>query len=561
MTVINVSSARTQQVFANTCGGISASLTTTIRFAFQSCTAPTWVRPNVVEVFRISPEDAPSLIDEREESKKPNGRQKLAGTSLHHFGAFLDRVWRQNDIMWGRLDGAERLITALLPYPDDVLVRTALIREAHAAILREELSAESRRQLSALMSEALIRASSGEPIEDSINRVMKDLTDSSPVRTRLASAMTAIFDDDASKKDDDKLLTFVKLGYQVNRQLDPKSVLETISRSTQTIGGIFEDLANKNGLDGRSLSWIARLGQFFWGLVQVAVPNSILNKLATHWLYLLYMFEVVIILGGTILVRPGAQSFGWTALGITATINVLILLLEDLMRGRGAVKRALLLLGALALGSLALIGLLKLVGLFGFRVGLSKLPPLAWLSGLLKMVLDLAGPLRPYLFPILGLVIVAAVLVLLYRAGKIGSGRLARKPETFKNIKLQSFKKNDMNDIYPEQPAAAGVYSIPARLSAAPPPHWIKRFEDEWKAAHPEIQVKVYRDQLRFASALPAVSGIWAQLKTTIDSVNKAHADELDKLNRDLDQRQRNEVERRQQEVNRKWDILGALRK
>src|SRR5262249_47516364 len=204
--------------------------------------------------FRIAPEDATSLIDEREESQKPNGRVKLAGTSLHHFGAFLDRVWRQNDIMWGRLDGAERLITMLLPYPEDALVRKALIMEAHAAILREELSTESRSQLSTMMSEALIRAASGEPIEAAIERVMKNLADSSPIKTRLASAISAIFDDDpTNKSDDDKLVTFVKLGYQVNRRLDPKGVLETISRSTQTIGGIFEDLANKNGLDGRSL--------------------------------------------------------------------------------------------------------------------------------------------------------------------------------------------------------------------------------------------------------------------------------------------------------------------
>ncbi len=40
--------------------------------------------------------------------------RKLAGASLGHFGGFLDAGWRENDIMWGRLDGAEVLIRAVL---------------------------------------------------------------------------------------------------------------------------------------------------------------------------------------------------------------------------------------------------------------------------------------------------------------------------------------------------------------------------------------------------------------------------------------------------------------
>ena len=38
---------------------------------------------------------------------------KLKGVSLHHFGAFLDAKWRENDYLWGRLDGAELLLRTL----------------------------------------------------------------------------------------------------------------------------------------------------------------------------------------------------------------------------------------------------------------------------------------------------------------------------------------------------------------------------------------------------------------------------------------------------------------
>ncbi|HET8616186.1 MAG TPA: patatin-like protein [Actinomycetales bacterium] len=38
---------------------------------------------------------------------------KLKGVSLHHFGGFVDATWRENDYLWGRLDGAELVLRLL----------------------------------------------------------------------------------------------------------------------------------------------------------------------------------------------------------------------------------------------------------------------------------------------------------------------------------------------------------------------------------------------------------------------------------------------------------------
>ncbi|HSE31553.1 MAG TPA: DUF3376 domain-containing protein, partial [Pyrinomonadaceae bacterium] len=515
-----------------------------------------------VEVFRISPEDAPSLIDEREEIKKPNGRLKLAGTTLHHFGAFLDRMWRQNDIMWGRLDGAERLITAMMPYPYDVNVRKALIKEAHAIILREELSTESRAQLSMLMSEALIRASSGEPIEDAIDRVTRELTDSSPVRTRLASAMTAIFDNDLIKTDDDKLLTFVKLGYSVNRRLDSKAVLETISRSTQTIGGIFENLADKNGLDGRSLSWIARLGQFFWGLVQVAVPNSIRHDLANHWLKLLYMFELVVIVGGILLARPGAQQFGWLAFGITAFLNVLKLLLTDMMRGRKAVRRMGIVIVVSLVSLFLSIGVLKVAGLLGFTI--RDHAPLSFLSMLASSLLRRTGPIQPFIVPLLLLAFVGILLAVLNAAEVIDFFKFFRrsslpKSDDFKPITLRRFKKSAMEKIH-RCPDSSGVaYVIPARLSTEPPAAWTSSFLAKWNENHRDRTIRIYRDTIRFSSDLKSVPTVWGQLKAVIADTNSKYSEDLKSQRSDLNKREQGETNRRVEELNNKWNTLKDL--
>jgi hypothetical protein len=88
-----------------------------------------------VEVIRFSPLDAKRLIDEEHD---PHGRRKLGGASVNHFGGFLKKAWRFNDIMWGRLDAAERLIDTLLPVTVADDVRNGLIRAAHVAIVHEE---------------------------------------------------------------------------------------------------------------------------------------------------------------------------------------------------------------------------------------------------------------------------------------------------------------------------------------------------------------------------------------------------------------------------------------
>jgi patatin-related protein len=93
----------------------------------------------ICEVFRISPRDATSIIDENASTEK---RRKLAGTALFHFGAFLNRTWRENDLMWGRLDAAERIIRSILP-PDSANAATLI----HAANLAIEGSEERLTQL------------------------------------------------------------------------------------------------------------------------------------------------------------------------------------------------------------------------------------------------------------------------------------------------------------------------------------------------------------------------------------------------------------------------------
>ena len=87
-----------------------------------------------VKIDRISPEDARSI--------RPGGtRATLRGTEFYNFGAFFSRAYRENDYLWGRLHGAERmvdLVYSTLPAgPNDadaIVAKRAVFR----AILEEE---------------------------------------------------------------------------------------------------------------------------------------------------------------------------------------------------------------------------------------------------------------------------------------------------------------------------------------------------------------------------------------------------------------------------------------
>lgn len=68
---------------------------------------------NLIQTIRISPEDAALGFGANfEPGKRLAG--KLAGDSLRAFGGFFKKSWRSNDILWGRLDGLNRLVEALV---------------------------------------------------------------------------------------------------------------------------------------------------------------------------------------------------------------------------------------------------------------------------------------------------------------------------------------------------------------------------------------------------------------------------------------------------------------
>ena len=88
------------------------------------------------KVDRISPDDCRSI-------RSGGANTMLRGTEFFNFGAFFSRAYRENDYLWGRLHGVERMIDLLASaLPHGVSFEPAELarfkREAFLAVLDEE---------------------------------------------------------------------------------------------------------------------------------------------------------------------------------------------------------------------------------------------------------------------------------------------------------------------------------------------------------------------------------------------------------------------------------------
>jgi len=89
-----------------------------------------------IKVDRIAPDDARSI-------RAGGAEATLKGIQFNSFGAFFSRAYRENDYLWGRLHGAERMIDIVLStLPETIRLKPGRVagikRAAFLAILDEE---------------------------------------------------------------------------------------------------------------------------------------------------------------------------------------------------------------------------------------------------------------------------------------------------------------------------------------------------------------------------------------------------------------------------------------
>lgn len=299
-----------------------------------------------IQIIRISSEDAISLVNERYDQK----RQKLAGTTFFAFGGFFEQKWRENDILWGRLDGAERLISALLPGNYYAEIRQHLIEEAHEAILMEELAT--------LRIQDLLGQMVNKPAIFQPSAKTKQAQEAIKVLHNQLHLLRDYFD----SKD---LYSLFKDNYQVDYELLPEKTLGYFSRSTQVFGKLLEGLSDdphkkttgKTALNSFA-ALLTRLSIIIWSLVELASPRpSILNiSFQRYWISLIYLIEIFLIVVGFLLTQPAVQSFGLLTLSITLVLNLIIFWLKDFLRGGNFISKLLQGIFISIVGALIIMG-------------------------------------------------------------------------------------------------------------------------------------------------------------------------------------------------------------
>ncbi|MBI3275474.1 MAG: DUF3376 domain-containing protein [Methylocystis sp.] len=309
--------------------------------------------PDIVDIIRVCPEDAPALVAETRER-----RTKLKGLAVAHFGAFLDRDWRISDLLWGRLDGAERIITALLPLQESAQLRNRLIDEAHEAILKEF---EARPRLGTMALDPTRNQGARHPLTSET----------------VQQAIDAIAQP-ATAADRQTQTAFMSL-WRMLTPAEPNRVMlmRTLARGATIVGHMLDGIAGGTQLS-LPAKWLANAGRALWALVEISVPRDWRTLLGKYWHSLLLLISIILILGGLLTAQPAVSGFGWAALGFAALLLILRTILWDFMRA-GKIRAA---LGGLAILIAAVVASVGGVRIYGW-IGAEWENAQAWTCGAL----------------------------------------------------------------------------------------------------------------------------------------------------------------------------------
>jgi patatin-related protein len=319
-----------------------------------------------VEILRVSPGDARNL------SENQPGREKLAGTEFFSFGAFFAEFWRENDMLWGRLDGAEILVRNLLAdtpaartlaandpaFRDHAGLRTSadrgrktvvdlVVDDLQTAILRDHLQPAQRARVWQMLQRTLPHINRND-LDDQIGRFFDD-------STQLGNAMRHIID---FCRDDEELLCHYKESYAVDRRLDRSEMLRIISRATKIIGKMLQSMADESGKLGKELPALGmRTAAIFNGIVELSLPRRPGELLWRYWRSLLYVIGALLFIVGLVFNAQSVQKGGLLILLVTAVAHVATTVVElwivrrwTAAKGVFASLLALLLTGIFALG-------------------------------------------------------------------------------------------------------------------------------------------------------------------------------------------------------------------
>lgn len=226
------------------------------------------------EIYRISPADGiPRPLT-----------KKLAGYAVQAFGAFLKLEWRQNDILWGRLDACERIVSAVLNHHADTSLRDDFVTRLQDAIVRQEANLRSTQDL--------------------------------------APAMQAIANH--------RLRAYMRDQYVLPDGPAPKNSARQIASAADIFGRMIEeDVGQRN----RLTALLRRGGGFAAQLVGLLTPGSLGRVFWNYWLALFGVTAGLLFVLAWIAGQTQARTLGVYGMGATVLIWFLSRIIGNLLAG------------------------------------------------------------------------------------------------------------------------------------------------------------------------------------------------------------------------------------
>jgi patatin-related protein len=281
------------------------------------------------EVYRISPADSVGVLPPGDD----RANHKLAGTALGAFGAFLDEGWRENDILWGRLDGAERIIVSLLPDDDDRLLRSRLIQEAAQIILDEDFSphrcADVVKPLLAYIWSQLEKK--GHKKSDKLTADEFLELAGSEISANCPAVVNALLT--AIQGNPDRLTVFRQF-YSMPAGAPVEVSLRRIRRASRIFGDMLRGLDGGQGIPTKFGGWVAQAASVATRFIEFSMPGTLAHVLQRHWLQLLYLSEALLIAVGAVGIYPEAETPGWIAFCLTTLAHLVSWIVGRVMRSR-----------------------------------------------------------------------------------------------------------------------------------------------------------------------------------------------------------------------------------
>jgi hypothetical protein len=252
--------------------------------------------------------------------KKRPLNAKLKGTAFMDFGAFMSPEWRRNDLMWGRLDAAEKLVRILLPlerdtngrpHPESVALQEKYAGRLREAILEEELDGNYYIQWA----------------RDRLGNTAKD--GNSDAAEKIANLVSSIpfLKKVIAGEGEHPRSNFIMNYYDEPQHPQPKDYSNWIGRSLTILGWMIEDL--RIGAAGRPALWLRTLGTTTVHAVRFSMPNTFQQMIVRGWAWLFVAAGIALGLVGAVF----SPLLAWWGLGIAA-VGLLVVAVQNAVSAR-----------------------------------------------------------------------------------------------------------------------------------------------------------------------------------------------------------------------------------